>query len=199
MNYFNYMPDSNKHMGKVWNLFESMTTEEIERGSYEYSLDIVKAALNGRITLEGEEGENFPLREYTAGCKRNTRLTNRANTKKELFIVDSFTEDENEKIGFGDVSERVLKDIDTLFDTLVDDQTFEQCLVNLMGIRNEYIVKQGIDPVEIIRGSIKQMASSMKILSSLVKEDNRVSQIVDGLLGTGHGDEVLSRLAAMGV
>lgn len=199
MNYFNYMPDSKKHMGKVWNLFESMSTEEIERGSYEYSLDIVKAALNGRIALEGEESENFHLREYTAGCKRNTRLTNRANAKKELFIADSFTEDENEKIGFGDVSERVLKDIDVLFDTLIDDETFEQCLINLMGIRNEYIVKRGIDLVEIIRGSIKQMAVSMKELSSLVKDDPRIGAIVDGLFGTGHGDEVLSRLAAMGV
>ena len=200
MNYFNYVPSCTAHLGKVWNLFDSMSMEEINLNSYEYSLEIVKSALQGNISLsEDSDGETlFSLKDYTYGCKRNEKISRRANVKKELFIVDSFTEDENEKIGFGDISERVLKDIDTMIDTMLDDESFEQSIISLLGIRNEYLVKEGVDVVELIKGSLNNVKESIKILSRLIKKDNRLATIVEGLIGTGHGDEVLSRLAVIG-
>lgn len=199
MNYFNYMPEGMSHLGKVWGLFDSMSLDEINRCPYEYSLEIVKSALQGNITLEESEGEKFPLKEYTYGCRRNEKIVKRSKAKKELFIVDSYTEDENEKIGFGDVSERVLKDIDMLFDEMIDDETFEQSLMSLMGIRNEYLVKEGVDIVELVKGALKNVKASIKTLSRLSRNDRRLRFIVEGLLGTGHGDEVLGRLLALGV
>lgn len=200
MNYFNYMPDGMAHLGKIWTLFESMSADEINRNSYEYSLDIIKSALQGNISFDcTETNGKFPLREYTYGCKKNEKIARRAKVKKELFIVDSFTEDENEKIGFGDISERVLKDIDTLFDEMLDTESFEQSIEALLGIRNEYLVKEGVDIVELVKGSLKKVNNSVKTLSKFAKKDNRLKSILEGLLGTGHGDEVLERLMILGV
>lgn len=199
MNYFNYVPTGTTHLGKVWNLFDSMSMEEINIHSYEYSLEIVRSALQGNIILDADEEEkSFSLKDYTFGCKRNEKISRRANTKKELFIVDSFTEDENDKIGFGDVSERVLKDIDVMLDVMLDDATFEQSILALLGIRDEYLVKEGVDVVELIKGSLNNVKESIKMLSKLSRRDGRLRSIIEGLLGTGHGDEVLKRLSVVG-
>lgn len=196
MNYFNYVPESNKHMGKVWSLFDSMSAEEINRNSYEYSLNIIRAAIQGSIVVD--ENEKFPLKGYTYGCRRNEKLSKCQQTMKELFIVDSFTEDENEKIGFGDISERVLGEVDTMLDAFIDDESFEQSIESLLGLRNEYLVKQGIDIVEIVKGALKNVQASVKMLATLSGIDTRLRVIIEGLLGTGHGSEVLNRLSVVG-
>lgn len=195
MNYFDYVPDGSKHMGSVWGLFGSMSAEEINRNSYEYSLNIVNAALNGNIVV-GED-EEFSLKGYTYGCRRNEKLS-RKSGMKELHIVDSFTEDENEKVGFGDISERVLGELDTMLDEFLDDESFEQSIESLLGLRNEYLVRQGIDIVELVKNSLKNVQASVKLLSSLSRKDSRLRAILEGLLGTGHGSEVLGRLSVVG-
>lgn len=200
MNYFNYNPDGMSHLGKVWNLFSSMSPDEINRNSYEYTLEIVESALQGNISLDSSEtGEEFSLLGYTYGCRKNEKIARRLKVKKELNIVDSFTEDENEKIGFGDISEKALKSIDTMFDEMLDNECFEQSIEALMGIRNEYLIKEGIDIAELLKSALGKFNSSVKTLSKFARKDDRLRFILEGLLSTGHGDELLDRLVMMGV
>lgn len=202
MNYFKYKSKTNERLGKTWELFRSMYSEssEVNNSHYNYTLDIVKSALSGNIDLSKDGVDDFNLMGYSLGCEYNNKLARRANIAKELFIVDS-TSDEYEdlKVGFGDVSDTVLKYVDTLFDDILNDTSFEQSLNYLIGSRSKYIISDGIDILKILKNAINGVNSSVATLRKLVKKDSNLGHALADLLVPGKNEVLLERLSALGV
>lgn len=200
MNYFNYKPEA--QMGKVWSLFERLGTlseEEIvssSRHDYSHTMDIIKSALAGNIPLSEEGIRNFNLQGYEYTCKTNDKIVARQNVDKELFIVDSIGEkDEDIRVHFGDISERKLKSLDTAFDEMLDNSDFELNLLCLCGVREDYIIKEGIDVVDLLYSALSGIKDASEILVNLLKKDSKLMNLVSSLCESCDHDILLNRLA----
>lgn len=194
MNYFDYVPKSDKDMGKVWGLFKGMTPEEIGRNPYGYSLEIVKSALSGSI----DEAE-FDLKRYTFGCVRNDKLNINKKRRKELFIVDSYEDEDEGRVNFGDISDRCLGSLDSMLDEVLSNESFNASVQALLGMRDEYIRTKGIDIVVVVRGAVKGVQAQCKMLKRLVCRDSKLAVVIEGLLVPERSEEILSRLSVVGV
>lgn len=204
MNFFNYKPSTDDQLGKVWELFEVMgnsAKEESEPASihsYAHTMEIIRSALAGNIALDEESIKSFNLRGYEYACRNNEKIDRRKKVDRELFIVDTSTESKDERVGFGDISESKLKYYDSMFDELLKNSSFEQNVLKLCQIRDNYIVNDGFDPVMLLSGALRGIKEASEMLIEVVKEDKKLAEIIEGICDFGNHDAILSRLSTVG-
>ena len=200
MNYFDYKP--NEQMGRVWSLFDELGDRSEEKvlssglQDYAHTLEIVKAALSGSICLSGEGVSGFNLKAYEYACRENDRVLAKKNTQKELYIVDSAFDNEEERVGFGDISEARLKRLDDDFDEMLANSDLEINILNLLNIRNDIIVEEGIDVVQLLHSALSGVKDSMEILTKMIKRNRRLSDMVESICDTADHDVLMGRLSA---
>ena len=200
MKYFNYQPKI--PMGRVWSLFTELSelSEEEMLGKthynfqYAHTLEIIHAALRGSFN----SCEDFNLKAYEMKCNQIDSIEQKAEVENCLFIVDISGEDnENKRLGFGDVSELKLKPIDHVFDDVESLNTFESNLNELLNIPKDYIVLHGIDLVSVIIGSLKGIPETLDVLSDLVKSNPKLRDLISSLCEDSREGVLLNRLAAV--
>lgn len=202
MKYFAYKPS--KTIGKVFRLFDKLgdlSEGEIlkqESLRYTHTCDIIASALNGNIDLSDDKIRDFNLAGYEYKCTKTSKLAEKNNTKKELFIVPDVTVDEEAtKTSFGDVSERRLHSVnkaEELFDKVLDEESFYQNLDALYSIRTPYIVEKGVDIVNLLYSAITGVKDADKLLSEYTKKDSNLNEIINGVCLSEKHDLLVGRL-----
>lgn len=189
-------------MAKVWTLFKDLDgisleqAEKLYSGSDSHTLNIVRSALNGSISLSDESVKNFNLFAYEHAARVNDVIGKRKKALKELHIVEFDNSDDDITVGFGDVSDRKLSFIDDSFDTVMNCDEFEFCIRELGDIRTKYIVENGLDVVNVLIRALKCSEEAIKELKNLISVDDRIKDLVVSLCELG-GNRLLYALEGM--
>lgn len=195
LNYFDYQQSG--LAGGVWSLFaglKSVTEEEkLKKSSinvsYAHSLEIISAAFRGSLLTDEESLESFDLRAYEYKCAENDSIGKIQRADKELYIVDTTNSDKDEKVGFGDVTEREkrLQCVDEAFDKLESIESLDSDIKALCNIRGDYLVEHGVDLVSVLVNSLKGIPDAVEELRSLLALDSSLSSLVSSLCENGSG------------
>lgn len=190
MKYFEHK--YNGSFGEIWGLFAGLSDvaeEEMlsSNKNYDYSHteEIIKSAMNGNFSCQ----EEFNLKLYEIKCSQTDRIEISSLRKKYLTIVDTINGNDNDVVGYGEISanDSRLQSIDTAFDVLENDDQFERCLAELYSIRKSYIVEKGVDPVEMLLNSLKGVPEAISSISELVSQDNYLKGIIEVLCENSFG------------
>lgn len=197
LSYFNYQQSG--IVGGVWSLFaglKDMSEEEkLQKSStnvsYAHSLEIVSAALRGSLLTDDESIESFDLKAYEFKCAENDRIGKIQKAEKELYIVDTTNSDKEDKVGFGDVSDREkrLQCVDKAFDELESLQSLDADIKRLCNIRNDYLVEHGVDLIHVIVNSLKGIPDAVEELKSIIvsEKSSNLSSLIVSLCENGSG------------
>ena len=192
MNYFKH--HVNKPTGRVWSLFSELSTASKEMRkdansiSFSHTLEIVNAALSGSISLDEESLQSFNLSAYEFTCSMNDRNSQFSRANKELFIVDEHgNSEEDERVGFGDISMRRLGVRDNNLEVMINSQAFEESLSELLGIRQKVMVDEGIDIVKALYESLMGVASAIKLVQEVTEKNKQVEEIISTLCSVSNG------------
>lgn len=199
MNYFDYQ--SSDTLGRVWSLFAGLDriSEEEKLGktrrscAYSHTLEIVNAAMSGSLSTDDESIDAFNLEAYEFKCAENDKINKVKQAEKILYIVDNVGEDE-ENVGFGDISDRKLKSVEESFELLEEMASFESNLLKLYNIRSEYIRERGIDVVSILSSSLKGIPDAVTQIRELISENSGLEELVVSLCQDGGDGALMSRL-----
>lgn len=184
MKYFKYQYQGS--MGEVWGLFSQLATvsnEELcrdRRCNFSHTSEIVSSAMNGNLPKDVEE---FDLRAYEIKCSSVDEIEMSKLRKKYLTIIDTVNGDEEDPVGYGEISsnDMRLRSIENAFAFLEDNDEFERCLLELYNLRSDYIVDKGVDPVELLKSSLKGIPEAVKSMSEIVSADKVLGSIVETL------------------
>lgn len=202
MNYFDYQP--NKPMGRIWSLFvelselseEQLLRRDYYQNSYSHTLEIVKAAMSGSIGVTDDADiESFNLGAYEMGCTKRDKIEKFKDAENVLFIVDDLQGEEVERVGYGDVSARKLKSIEESFERLDNIEAFEESLLHLLDIRDEYIISHGVDLVGVLKNALGGISGASKQLAQLVKNDLNLKELVCSLCEGAEEGLLMERLS----
>lgn len=197
MEYFAYQP---KVSGTIWNIFKDLGTQspaEIERAysatEYSHTLEIVSAAMNGSIDLDGP----FNLLAYERACQETDAIEQRKiKGPKELNIVDfETTKDTDLQVGYGDISSRSLRSKEDLIDEVVRRQSLNNGLDQLFNIRSRYIVERGVDVVSVLANALRGISDAMASFKGLL-EDSTLKELFTNLCEDSQDGELLRQLEA---
>lgn len=199
MRYFDYQYQGT--LGRVWSLFSGLQeiSEEEKLGKSKYScaythtLDIVHAALNGSLSTSNESIENFNLQAYEYKCEENDKINKIKQVEKVLYIVDNVGDDED-TVGFGDISVRKLRSREDAFEILECDASFEANLAKLYNIRRDYIKERGIDLVSILEASLKGIPDAVTEIAELVSENLHLKELIVSLCEESRDGALIQRL-----
>lgn len=192
-------------MGRVWGLFTKLgeLSEEECLGKsaysceYAHTLEIVNAAMSGTIPTSDEDLENFDLLAYELQCKKNDKINLAHQVDKCLFIVDATeSSDKEDRVGYGDVSSRRLKTVEEAFENIENISSFESNINQLLNIRKDYMVSEGIDLLSIVINSLKGIPEATTRLADLVKENLNLKELITSLCEDGPENILLDRLTA---
>lgn len=202
MNYFGYQSNTT---GAIWGLFKSLgevTPEQREKmysgSEYSHTLETVSAALSGAIATDPESVNNFNLWGYEFSCANRDNLRRLNLAEHVLNIVDfSTTSDDSLAVGYGDISSRdlasKLTSKEDVFEDLVESISFEENLKQLLNIRSQYIVEQGVDVVSVLYGALKGIPDAINEVKTLVK-DNFLKDLYAQLCEESQNGALLRRL-----
>lgn len=199
MRYFDYQQQGT--LGRVWSLFAGLgdLTEDEKLGetryscAYAHTLEIVNAALSGAISTSKENIETFNLEAYEYKCFENDRISKIKNAERFLYIVDDAEEDE-QRVGYGDISERRLKSVEDSFEILESIESFESSLLRLLDIRDCYIKEKGIDLVGTLQASLKGIPDAMSKMQRIISENDKIRDLVVSLCENGKEGVLMKRL-----
>ena len=197
MDYFKYQQTG--VTGRIWGLFAGLRDiseeEKLQKStfnvSYAHSLEIVGAALRGSLLTDDESLRDFDLRAYECKCAENDRIGKIQRADKELFIVDITNSDTEEKVGFGDVTERErrLQCIDEAFDQLESMESLNEDIKRLCNIRQDYLIEHGVDIIHVLVNSLKGIPDAVSELKSILASENNLQlrSLIVSLCENGSG------------
>lgn len=198
MKYYRYQ--NTKAMSKVWMLFKDlgdMSPEKLEKlyekSDCSYSIEIIRAALNGSISLSDDSLDSFNLQAYIYKSRENEFKGEIKNSSKVLRIVDFEDSDKDTKessVKFGDISSRSSKSlsyVDEGFERLMDSEEFKYNLRELYAIRSVYIVENGIDLVSVLIAGLKGIPEAIQQLKGCMQNDVKIDNLITSLCKGGSG------------
>lgn len=194
MKYFKYQYSDS--LGEVWGLFSelaSLSEEEIlnknKRYDYSHTTEIINSAMNSKIeSREGFNTDEFNLKAYEFKCHQNDEIKLNDLRKKHLTIVDTINGSDDDVVGYGEISsnDTRLRSIEDAFELLEDNDEFEKCLCELYSIRKDYIIEKGVDPVEMLKNSLKGVPEAVTSMVDLLLEDSSLKNIIEVLCENGN-------------
>lgn len=198
MNYFKYQ--NSKPMSKVWALFRDLGDVPHDKlanlystSDYSHTLEIVRSALNGSISLTKEDIDDFNLKAYEIACSTNDKNNRRKMASKSLNIVDVDSSEDDIRVGYGEVSSRTLASIEDSFEEVMSSKNFEENIRELYGIRSKYIIEKGVDVVSVLASSLKGIPEAIQELKSLML-DTVLKDLITSLCEDSRDGELLRRL-----
>lgn len=201
MEYFKYQQTG--ACGRVWSLFAKLSEiseeEKLKKSAseieYAHTLEIVNSALNGSLSLDEYNIRNFNLSGYEYKCAENDRNGEIKNTEKLLYIVDNFGDTKDDKVGFGDISERKLEVVEEAFEILENSESFKRDIMLLCNVRKKYIRERGVDLTCILLNSLRGIPEAKAQLMGIISEkgNSQVKELVVSLCENS-GGYLISRL-----
>lgn len=187
MRYFDYQ--HNGTLGRIWSLFTGLydVSEEFKTGKsksycdYSHTLEIVNAAISGSLSTSTESIEEFNLEAYECACSKNDKISKIKSADKYLYIVDEVGED-NENIGFGDISEKKIKSPENDFKDIESKLSFEENMCKLLDIRTNYLRKNGVDLLVILKSALCGIPDAIGELNTISDGNDMLSDIIKSLL-----------------
>lgn len=195
MRYFDYQTQGT--IGMIWGIFaplgmrseDEMLSKSRYSCSYSHTLEIVNAALNGSLSYMNDD---FDLARYESKCATNERIGKRQEVDKLLYIVDS-TEEEDNRVGYGDISERALGTKEDVFEGIESEDTLDSGLCQLSELREKYIKEIGKDIVSILRSSLRGIPEATIEIQGIMSKDSFLREVVINLCESSNGT-LMSRL-----
>lgn len=189
MRYFDYQKQGT--IGMIWGIFaplgmrseEEMLSKSRYSCSYSHTLEIVNAALNGNLSYMNDD---FDLARYEFKCTTNERIGKRKEVDKLLYIVDS-TEEEDNRVGYGDISERTLGTKEDVFEGIESEDMLYSGLCQLRELREKYIKKIGKDIVGILYSSLKGIPEATIEIQGIMSKDKFLREVIVSLCENGNG------------
>ena len=185
MKYFKYQVVDGS-LGKIWQLFTELgrlSEEEIGLGnsigkkSYGHSLEIINSALRGSLSTTEESLEFFSLEAYEKKCRENDLHAKWKSAQKELHIVDEYSDDDDERVGYGDISSKRLQSKNNDYENIENTEAFQRDLTSLYMLRKVYI-KKGVDIVELLISSLEGIPDAVNILKGFTSKDDFLKTVI---------------------
>ncbi len=197
MNYFKYQPQG--QMGEIWSLFADLRDAQVEclekkdsinRCEYSHTYQILSSAMNGTIF----DLERFNLREYEYACQERDKIIAYNKSKKELSIVDDeLSEDGDAKKSPNTINVSKLKRFEEAFQLVIENEDFENCLRELLNIREDYVEEKGFDPILMLKNALMGIPDAVKGLREV--KDKRFQELVSSLCELGGEGTLMLRLS----
>lgn len=195
MEYFKYQHEG--VTGRIWGLFAGLKDISVEEKlqkstynvSYAHSLEILSAAFRGSLATDDESLREFDLRAYECKCAENDKIGKIQKAEKELFIVDTNNSDNEDKVGFGDITEREkrLQCVDKAFDELESMESLNKDIKLLCNIRQDYIVEHGVDLIHVLVNSLKGIPDAISELREIMASESTLQPLIVSLCENGSG------------
>lgn len=194
MRYFRYKYSGS--LGLIWQLFAELKDapeeclsqkDRITRCDYGHTEKIINSAMNGKLF-----DDNFSLKDYEYKCQSNDKITRFKNSQKVLSIVtDEMPKDSKRNIGT--IRESQLKVSERVFETIDSKSDIDKNIERLFSIREDYIVNKGLDPVVMLRNSLRGIPEAIKIMKG-TQGDKELNSIIQALLEAADTKVLLSKL-----
>ena len=173
---------------KVIKLFEGAEKPE----DFEYDMEIVKAALGGKIDLDTP----FNLQGYN----HTVRVQQGLQKRQDCYYL---TENEQEAIDVpsaiytGHVVRSRLDEVHlkTVYETIEDDVQLEQVLNSIRNFNREIMVYERVDLIGSLKDAVRGVRSAIATVRMLCEKYEEVADAVKDLLSSGRSvEELLSEV-----
>lgn len=184
MRYFQYQ--CNDQMGSVWSMFKELSDisdydrDPQERGRclYGHTLETINGLMHKAEKGVSLNRDDFCLRAYELKCQRNDDTSQLDAAKKTLAIIDEAEDEEDQRIGYGQISARNLKSYEELFEAVEDMDEFNRYLQTLYNVNKVYITEEGVDLVVMLKSALRGIPMAVDSLKQIIKKDSKVNTIV---------------------
>lgn len=200
MKYFKYQFQGS--MGPIWALFSDLekagqeTYEKKDswnRCDYGHTLEIIRSAMNGNIFDGFGSNESFNLKNYEFACQKQDKVDKNNDRDKLDYIVE--LDSSEDKAGYKEVDSNTIRIEEDGFVSIEANEIFEKSLLELSTMRFEYIVNEGIDPIELLRNALRGIPDAIKALQKL--NDENFKSLVASLCENGESGLLLKKLNEM--
>lgn len=168
----------------VLDLFTGIDNKKIN-----YVSEIVTSALNGNISKDG----NFNIEGYSYKIGHYKSLSYFKRCSKELH----FEEHEDDKplpygtTTIGRVSLNSASKLKTAYDDILDGYELKEAIQTLYKMRPTLAIEERVDIIEVIRGSLKHIPTSIQALKRVCSEFELLGEQIELILKSGRNFEEL--------
>lgn len=185
MKYFKYQYQDS--MGDIWGLFSGLS-ESVEsinnRGLYGHTIEIINSAMNGNLSSNSED--EFDLKAYEMRCKKTDDIELDKTREKYLSIVDTVNGDDNDSVGYGEISSNKLSSLEDAFGEFEKRDEFDTTLLKLFNMRSTYLINEGVDIIDTLINSLDGIPEAVDEMQELIINDSFLRDIVSILCENGN-------------
>lgn len=145
------------------------------RGEFDYSVELIEAALSGRINFN----KPFNLFGYCKVIRDGKYQNNLKRLKRQEYIID---DDDDEKTGVK-ISSLVEERDD--YDILIDTEELMFTVKKIIALNDEIIVNTGVDLIFCMRKAVSGYPEAVSELTDLCKEYSWIAEYVQIILSSG--------------
>ena len=151
------------------------------KGEFDYSLEIIDAALDGRIDIS----KKFSLFGYCKTVREGNFQTELKRLKKQQYIIDDDNDDET--------GVKVSSLVDTRSDyEIIDDKEELSYTVNkIRSMNNEIIEDIGVDLIFCMHQALKGVPQAVQELANICEEYDFIAEYIQIILSSGISFEEL--------
>ncbi len=160
---------------KIWELFKKAD----ELGTkLDYTLEIIEAAMQGRIDLEGE----FKLKEYVASIDRSRRLEGLREAKKAVHVTDISDDEEDSGVAYPVDSRNDYEEFENNYE-------LQQAVERFNDMQYYFMVNAGCFAKTAVRQALRGIPESIELVKNLCDEYPIAAELLEIILGSGYSYE----------
>lgn len=145
------------------------------RGEFDYSLELIEAALDGRV----DTTKPFNLFGWSKSVRDGSFQVELRRLKKEMYIVD---DDDDERTG---VKASSIVDVRDDYEILEDKEEVQYTVNKILALNNEVMCVLGIDLIFCMQKAIEGVPQAIEELSNICKENEWIGEYVQIILASG--------------
>lgn len=160
---------------KVWELFEKAN----ELGTkLDYTLEIIEAAMQGRIDLE----KDFKLKEYVASIDRTRRLEGLREAKRAVHVTDVSDDEDSSGVPYPADDRDDYEELENKFE-------LQQAVDRFNEMQNYFLVNAKCDSKLAVRQALRGIPESIGLVKNLCDEYPIAADLLKIILGSGYSYE----------
>ena len=160
---------------KIWELFKKAD----ELGTkLDYTLEIIEAAMQGRIDLEGE----FKLKEYVASIDRSRRLEGLREKKKAVHVTDISDDEEDSGVAYPVDSRNDFEEFENNYEFCNAVDTFNS-------MQHYFMINAKCDAKLAVHQALKGVPDAVELVKNLCDEYPIAAELLEVILGSGYSYE----------
>lgn len=144
-------------------------------GEFDYSIELIEAALEGRIDIE----KPFNLFGWCKTVKDGNFQTELKRLKKQEYLIEDDDEDST-----GVKASSLVEERDD-YEVFIDNEEVLYTVKKIRALNNEIISDMGIDLIFCMRQAVKGVPQAVEELSNICKEYDWIAEYVQIILSSG--------------